>query len=68
VLKVFKLMQQIGNVPEPEMYRTFNMGVGMVIFTSPENKTSVQSHLEQQGMPVYEIGRVIEGRGEVVLQ
>jgi phosphoribosylaminoimidazole (AIR) synthetase len=40
----------------------------MVIFTSPENKTSVQSHLEQQGMPVYEIGRVIEGRGEVDLQ
>jgi phosphoribosylformylglycinamidine cyclo-ligase len=28
VLKVFKLMQQIGNVPEQEMYRTFNMGVG----------------------------------------
>src|SRR5215210_5306001 len=34
ILPVFNLMQEIGNVSETEMYRTFNMGVGMVIVTS----------------------------------
>src|SRR2546428_7223847 len=34
VLPIFKLIQRMGNVPEPEMYRTFNMGVGMVVAAS----------------------------------
>ena len=31
VLPVFKIMQEIGNIDENEMYRTFNMGIGMVL-------------------------------------
>jgi phosphoribosylformylglycinamidine cyclo-ligase len=60
VLPVFKLMQKLGNVSEPEMYRTFNMGVGMVIVTNPENADAIESHLQQQGSAVYRIGRVIK--------
>ncbi|HEY3039333.1 MAG TPA: phosphoribosylformylglycinamidine cyclo-ligase [Pyrinomonadaceae bacterium] len=68
MLPVFKLLQEIGNVSEAEMYRTFNMGVGMVIVTSPENKTTVESHLQQQHATVYQIGRVIKGHREVSIR
>ena len=62
VLPVFQLMQQIGNVSNAEMYRTFNMGVGMVIVTTQSAAGVVRSHFEDRGEEVYEIGRVIEGK------
>ncbi len=68
VLPVFKLMQEIGNVSDAEMYRTFNMGAGMVVVTAAENRPGVESHLQQQGTPVYEIGRVISGAREVTIR
>ena len=68
VLPVFELMQKIGNVSEAEMYRTFNMGVGMVIVTSAADVKSVESHLQQQGAAVFQIGRVIEGNREVSIR
>ncbi|MDQ2922575.1 MAG: AIR synthase-related protein, partial [Acidobacteriota bacterium] len=68
VLPVFKLMQKMGNVSEPEMYRTFNMGVGMVIVTSPEDSQTIKSHLQQRDMMVYEIGRVTKGNREVSIE
>jgi phosphoribosylformylglycinamidine cyclo-ligase len=68
VLPIFKLMQQIGNVSEAEMYRTFNMGVGMVVVTSARDIQTVESHLQRQGAAVYQIGRVIHGRREVVIR
>jgi len=58
VLPVFKVMQQIGNVSKAEMYRTFNMGVGMVLVLSAIDQPAVESHLKQQGVPVYRIGEV----------
>ncbi|MFN2515447.1 MAG: phosphoribosylformylglycinamidine cyclo-ligase [Pyrinomonadaceae bacterium] len=68
VLPIFKLMQEIGNVAEAEMYRTFNMGVGMVMVTSRQDVGVVKSHLQQRGESVYEIGRVSKGGGEVSLK
>ena len=65
VLPVFTLTQRIGNVSEAEMYRTFNMGVGMVIVCAPQNAERVKSDLEQQSESVYEIGRVSKGNREV---
>jgi phosphoribosylformylglycinamidine cyclo-ligase len=67
ILPIFQLMQKLGNVAEAEMYRTFNMGVGMVIVTSQSDAGVVRSHLQQLGEQVYEIGRVIEGQREVHL-
>ena len=62
ILPVFQLMQQIGNVDEAEMYRTFNMGVGMVIVTSQSDADAVKSHLKQRDEQVFQIGRVVEGQ------
>src|ERR671933_2571759 len=64
VLPVFKLMQEIGNVAEPEMHRTFNMGVGMVIICAPEDADTVRYHFDSPGQ-CHRIGRVVEGRRDV---
>jgi phosphoribosylformylglycinamidine cyclo-ligase len=61
VLAVYRLLQRIGNVPEPEMYRTFNMGIGMVIIASPKDADPIREHLDERGEPHYDIGRVAEG-------
>ena len=68
VLPIFKLMQEIGSVSEAEMYRTFNMGVGMVVVTSATDQAAVASHLQQQSATVYPIGRVTKGNREVSIQ
>jgi phosphoribosylformylglycinamidine cyclo-ligase len=65
VLPIFKLMQQIGNVSAAEMYRTFNMGVGMVVVCAPKDRQSITSHLLSQGAECFEIGRVVQGKQEV---
>jgi len=65
VLPIFTLMQQIGNVSESEMYRTFNMGVGMVIVCSRSDSGAIVSHLHDAGEKCYEIGSVVGGNHEV---
>ncbi len=64
ILPIFNLMQSIGNVPEPEMYRTFNMGVGMAVVTAAENSEKLKEELHESGA-VFEIGRVVTGNREV---
>ena len=56
-LPIFGMMQRLGNVDEKEMFRTFNMGIGMVVVCSEHDKQSVVDKLQQS----YEIGRVIQG-------
>jgi len=63
VLPVFKLMQQIGNIEEPEMFRTFNMGVGMVIICSSAGAARIRETIAN----IFEIGRVVKGSRQVYL-
>jgi len=67
ILPVFELMQRLGNVTEREMYRTFNMGVGMVIVCTPSDKDEIKAHVERN-QACYEIGRVIQGQRDVALR
>lgn len=67
VLPVFTLMQQLGHIPDSEMYRTFNMGVGLVIICAAEDAEAIQSHFARRDEPCYEIGRVVEGNREVII-
>ena len=46
---VFKKLQEWGNVPWKEMYRTFNMGIGMVLLVSPAESDAVKDHLIAAG-------------------
>ncbi|MEK6303177.1 MAG: phosphoribosylformylglycinamidine cyclo-ligase [Acidobacteriota bacterium] len=61
VLAVFDLLAEIGRVSNQEMYRTFNMGIGMVIVASPGSAASVREHLDASGEAHYDIGRIVEG-------
>lgn len=67
VLPIFEVMQRIGNVLENEMYRTFNMGVGMVVVIAAGDLDQVMSTIETSGTATYQIGCVTEGNGEVRL-
>ncbi|HEX8476559.1 MAG TPA: phosphoribosylformylglycinamidine cyclo-ligase [Pyrinomonadaceae bacterium] len=67
VLDVFRLMQELGNVAEAEMHRTFNMGVGMVIVCAASEGERIAAHLVERGEACYEIGRVVAGAREVRL-
>lgn len=64
-LPIFGIMRQIGNVSDFEMFRTFNMGVGMVIICTENDKQQIKSHLESAGEICSEIGRVVSGSREV---
>ncbi|MDQ2717697.1 MAG: phosphoribosylformylglycinamidine cyclo-ligase [Chloroflexota bacterium] len=44
---LFQLLAHLGNIPRAEMYRTFNMGIGMVLIVSPETVTQLQSILPE---------------------
>ena len=67
VLPVFNLMQKLGNVSEAEMYRTFNMGVGMVIVCAPQDRQTITLHLSDRTAKCFEVGRVVEGDRHVRL-
>ena len=68
VLPVFELMRKIGNVSDSEMYRTFNMGVGMVVVCGRDDATIVRAHLQKVGEQCYEIGSVVSGNREVSIE
>jgi len=64
---VFGLMQRLGNVAEGEMFRTFNMGVGMVVICSQADLETVRYHFDSPGSECFLVGRVTEGAREVRL-
>jgi len=62
---IFKLIQIQGNVPEKEMYHTFNMGVGMVLIVSPQKSRIIQAALAKFGLRSWVIGEVVKGYKQV---
>ena len=57
---IFNVMQSIGNVDENEMYRAFNMGIGMIIIAAPDQVNSIKKIVD-----VHEIGFVSAGENQV---
>jgi phosphoribosylformylglycinamidine cyclo-ligase len=66
VLPVFTHLQKLGNVPEDEMMRTFNMGIGMVLVVPANKFKRVQSLVEKCGEKCYLIGRIVKGERKVL--
>jgi phosphoribosylformylglycinamidine cyclo-ligase len=60
---LFRLIQEGGAVPEDEMLRTFNMGIGMVVVVAPGDLHDVEHSLERRGEASFVIGRVVAGSG-----
>lgn len=65
VPSIFRIIQQIGNITEPEMYRTFNMGIGYVLVVPKEQATAIITRLTELGETSYIIGEVRRGSSEV---
>lgn len=62
---VFHLIQKTGDVDEREMFSTFNMGIGLVLITSPYEGDKLVSLLKTRGEKACIIGEVVDGNGEV---
>jgi len=62
---VFRLIQRGGAVSDEEMFRTFNLGIGMVVMVAPEDLHDVEHSLERRGETSFVIGSVVRGTGVV---
>jgi len=58
--RIFSLIQDMGRIPEHDMYRTFNMGIGYAIVVSSKDVTGVQAFLRSQHQESFVIGKVVQ--------
>jgi phosphoribosylformylglycinamidine cyclo-ligase len=65
-LPVFAHLQKLGNVPQEEMLRTFNMGIGMILVVPPKKFKRVQTILDRVNEKGYTIGRIVKGDRKVI--
>ena len=61
--ELFKLMAEVGNIPERDMFNTFNMGVGMMMVVAKEDAEKAISILKANGEDAYLLGEIVEGEG-----
>ena len=61
ILPIFSFLQAKGDVEAAEMYRVFNMGIGMVVIVAPDAVDAALASLEASGESTYRIGEVIVG-------
>lgn len=67
ILPIFKLIEKEGNIPEKDMFNTFNMGVGMSIVVSKEDAGKTLEILKANGEDAYVIGEITKGDESVVI-
>jgi len=65
---IFGLLKEWGNVDWTEMYRTFNMGIGMILIVDAADADEIRSQLRKTGEVCYEIGKVIKGDHDVTIK
>ena len=61
ILPIFHLMQKVGNIPERDMFNTFNMGVGMSVVVSKQDANKAVEILKANGENAYIMGEIIKG-------
>ena len=66
VLPIFQHLQQLGNVPQEEMLRTFNMGLGMLLIIPSDKFKKVQTLLDRAGEKAFTVGRIVKGDRKVM--
>ncbi|MGI1690328.1 phosphoribosylformylglycinamidine cyclo-ligase [Thermoanaerobacter uzonensis] len=64
---IFNLIQRLGDIEEREMYRTFNMGIGIVVIIDPSDVDKALEKLSGMGEKAYVIGEIVEKEGGVIL-
>lgn len=66
VLPIFDLIAKTGNIPERDMFNTFNMGVGMTVIVSNEDAEKAIEVLKAAGEDAYILGETIKGEGVTI--
>jgi phosphoribosylformylglycinamidine cyclo-ligase len=64
--KLFRALQDWGDVPEDELWEVFNMGLGFIVLVSQEHADAALRFLESQGQRAYRAGEIVKGAGRVV--
>jgi phosphoribosylformylglycinamidine cyclo-ligase len=64
---IFSVLAEVGAVETIEMYRAFNMGVGMVVISGPAESSRIQNHANGAGVKAWTMGVVAKGSGRVIL-
>ena len=64
VLPIFDVIAKWGNIPERDMYNTYNMGVGMSVVVPAAQVETALDVLKANGVDAYVIGEIIQGQGE----
>ncbi len=64
---VFSLLQRLGDIPERDMFNTYNMGVGMALIVSRDTADAAMAALKTEGCESYVLGEVVRGEEKVVL-
>ena len=67
ILPIFHWLAETGNVQPEAMLETFNMGIGFVVLVTSEQADATKEWFNSRNIAAYEIGRVIEGDGKLVL-
>lgn len=68
VLPIFDLIAKTGNIPERDMFNTFNMGVGMSVVVAKEDAEAALSILQANGEDAYLIGEIVASQDQVILE
>lgn len=64
---IFPMMQKMADIPQRDMYNTFNMGIGMVVAVDADKADKAVKCLEEAGEKAYIIGELVEGSEGVIL-
>lgn len=67
VLPIFKLLAEVGNIPEHDMFNTFNMGVGMSVVVAKEDAEKAVEILKAAGEDAYVMGEIIKSDEKVII-
>lgn len=67
VPEIFKLIQRRAKISDKEMFRTFNMGIGMALVVDKKDVKRTHAVIKSHGLTSRIIGEVIKGKGEVVI-
>ena len=60
---VFRWLAETADMAEPELLKTFNCGIGMIVVVAPDRAAAIRAVLEATGETVVDLGRVVPGRG-----
>ncbi|MBN3033329.1 MAG: phosphoribosylformylglycinamidine cyclo-ligase [Candidatus Saganbacteria bacterium] len=65
--RIFRLIQRLGDVDHEEMYKTFNMGLGMILVVEAKETDRLMKHLAKKKETAYLIGEIARGNREVII-